>query len=164
MVKSDRFLVGILTGLGLLVALALAIALAGQPADYQPDGDPTHAVRNYLLALEKGDYERAFREISPTVINRPANPNALEESILECHYTFTDLARETSSQFTLLSQDGRSASVRVQQLIYERSDPFDDGQRRSTFVIKLEREDAGWKIIHGDKYWCICWSMPDRCP
>ena len=59
--KNDRFLLGILIGIGLLVALALGLYFLRQegPA-YREDQTPAGVVHNYITAVQLGDYERAL--------------------------------------------------------------------------------------------------------
>jgi len=58
--KQDRFLVGILLGIGVLVVISLALFFVRrEQAVYLPDGSPEAAVHNYVLALQERDFQRA---------------------------------------------------------------------------------------------------------
>lgn len=59
--KQDKFLTGILVGIGALIALALALFFLRQDQrDYLPDDSPEGAVHNYVLATLNRDYEKAY--------------------------------------------------------------------------------------------------------
>ncbi|HEY9075560.1 MAG TPA: hypothetical protein VIO61_03380 [Anaerolineaceae bacterium] len=59
--KQDRFLTGIIVGIALLavVALGLFFARKGNSTSL-PDDTPEGVVQNYVIALQRGDYEKAY--------------------------------------------------------------------------------------------------------
>jgi len=70
--KQDRFLLGILVGIGILVVIALVLFFVRQDKqEYVMDDVPEGVVHNYALALYQGDYQKAYgylaeREDKPT--------------------------------------------------------------------------------------------------
>jgi len=59
--KQDRFLLGILIFIGLLVIAALALFFIRQDSQvYVADDTPEGVTRNYALALQKQDFQRAY--------------------------------------------------------------------------------------------------------
>jgi hypothetical protein len=59
--RQDRFLIGILAGIGILVVLALALFFARRGTlDYGPEDTPEGVTRNFVVAIKKGDYDRAY--------------------------------------------------------------------------------------------------------
>lgn len=59
--KQDKFLTGILIGVGALVLLALALFFTRQDRrDYLPDDTPEGVAHNYALAVLDKDYEKAY--------------------------------------------------------------------------------------------------------
>ncbi|MBT3392334.1 MAG: hypothetical protein HN413_18200 [Chloroflexi bacterium] len=59
--KQDRALLGILGVIIILVIVSLALFfLRGGELEYGPEDTPEGVVRNYVLALHKEDYERAY--------------------------------------------------------------------------------------------------------
>ncbi|HEX7555256.1 MAG TPA: hypothetical protein VF338_01435, partial [Leptolinea sp.] len=59
--KQDRFLVGILIGIGVLVIVALSLFFIRRGAfQYTDDTTPEGTIRNYMLALQKRDFEKAY--------------------------------------------------------------------------------------------------------
>lgn len=59
--KQDKFLTGILVGIGALVILALALFFTRQDRrDYLPEESPEGVAHNYALAVLNKDYEKAY--------------------------------------------------------------------------------------------------------
>ncbi len=59
--KQDRFLLGILIFIGVLVVAALGLFFIRQDSQvYVADDSPDNIIRNYALALQKQDYQRAY--------------------------------------------------------------------------------------------------------
>ena len=73
MQKTDRFLLGFVLGALLLVALVLVLAVRRPPPEYQPEDKPENVALNYLLALQRADYPRAYAALSPALRHYPAS-------------------------------------------------------------------------------------------
>ena len=60
--KQDRFLLGILIGIGALVVLALALFFTRKDntLTYGPEDTPEGVVHNYVVAVFQRDYEKAY--------------------------------------------------------------------------------------------------------
>ena len=59
--KQDRFLTGILIGIGALILLALGLFFTRQDKrDYVADTSPAGVVHNYVLAVLNKDYQKAY--------------------------------------------------------------------------------------------------------
>ncbi len=60
--KQDKFLIGILIGIGALVLLALGLFFIRQESkrDYIADSTPDGVVHNYVLAVLNKDYQKAY--------------------------------------------------------------------------------------------------------
>jgi hypothetical protein len=74
MLRQDRFLIGILIGLGILAAAAvLAVVARSSRVTYLDDSSPSGVVHNYLLALQRGETDRAYAYLAdfPTRPSRP---------------------------------------------------------------------------------------------
>ncbi len=156
--KQDRFLTGILIGIGVLVAAALAVFFARQNTQtYLAEDTPEGVVHNYVLALINKDYERAYGyladlEYKPTYeeFRRPflqgsANPES--DSV--------DIGASYVS--------GDDATVEVSQ-IYNTSDPFSPPYRYQQKAV-LVRQGGAWKITSMPLYnfWDYNWySEPPK--
>ena len=60
--KQDKFLTGILIGIGALILLALVLFFTRQngKSDYVTDDNPEGVVNNYVLAVLNKDYQKAY--------------------------------------------------------------------------------------------------------
>ena len=59
--KQDRFLIGILAGIALLVVISLVVFFTRQNNQaYMADDTPEGVVHNYVLAAINDDYEKAY--------------------------------------------------------------------------------------------------------
>jgi len=150
--KQDRFLTGILIGIGVLVVIALAVFFARKDTqDYVSDATPEGVVHNYVLAILNKDYEKAYGyladlEHKPTYeqfrrpfLNGYVNPQNAA----------VDVGRSEIS--------GDEASVEVSQ-IYNQSDPFSSGYRDTQRAI-LVKQNGAWKISSMPAYnfWDYSW-------
>ncbi|HLB64232.1 MAG TPA: hypothetical protein VJJ46_05280, partial [Anaerolineales bacterium] len=65
MLRQDRFLLGILVGLAVLAAAAVVAVVVRSPqAAYVDDLTPAGVVHNYVLALQRGETERAYGHLA----------------------------------------------------------------------------------------------------
>jgi len=60
--KKDRFLIGILVGIGALIAAALVVFFMreGDGQTYLQENTPDGIVHNYVLALQQSDFQKAY--------------------------------------------------------------------------------------------------------
>jgi len=59
--RQDRFLIGILAGIGLLVVLSVALFFIRRGTlEYGPEDQPEGVARNFVVAVKKGDLDRAY--------------------------------------------------------------------------------------------------------
>ena len=150
--KQDRFLTGILVGIGLLVVVALAVFFTRKDSQtYIPDNTPDGVVHNYVVALLKKDYEKAYGYLAeldykPTYdnfrksfLNGTVNPNNGAVDIGTAEITNDE------------------ASVEV-TMINNPSDPFSTGYRDTQRAI-LAKQNGSWKISSMPIYyfWDYSW-------
>ncbi|MBW2589509.1 MAG: hypothetical protein JRD71_02105, partial [Deltaproteobacteria bacterium] len=64
--KKDRFLIGILVGIGVLITAALVVFFTrqGDGQTYMQESTPDGVVHNYVLALQQGDFQKAYGYLS----------------------------------------------------------------------------------------------------
>ena len=60
--KKVRFLIGILAGIGVLITAALVVFFIrqGDGQTYMGENTPDGIVHNYVLALQQGDFQKAY--------------------------------------------------------------------------------------------------------
>ena len=152
--KQDRFLTGILIGIGLLVIAALAVFFTRRDTQtYVADDTPEGVVHNYVVAVLEKDYEKAYsyladlehkpdyEEFRQAFLNGMVNPGNSAIDIGEAEViddeAYVDVA-----------------------LIYNPSDPFSTGYRdvqRAGLVL----QNGAWKLTSMPSYyfWEYNWYM-----
>jgi hypothetical protein len=159
--RQDRFLIGILAGIGLLVVLSLAVFfIRNDAATYGPEDSPEGVLHNYVLALQNRDYERAYTFLSGF---------AGKPDLSRFRQAFTDYQKREVSQTgvemtsTSLSHDGQSAQVSL-ALLHGGSGLFDEGYRENNSAT-LVLENGVWKVASvAYPFWSYEWSQPESFP
>lgn len=160
--QNDRLLLGIVAGIAVIVVAAFGLAVRQPAPDYTTGTAPQDVALNYLLALRRGDYERAYGYVAPTVAGYPAT---LEQFVDEG----SDLARYNPDQATTESVEsttvtGDRAVVTVRQTSFDEGGLFESQQYDSEYMMRLERSPGDeWRIAHSDIYWYHCWDRPADC-
>lgn len=149
--KQDRFLLGILAGIAILVLVALVVFFVRPDRlEYVDDSTPEGVVRNYIVALHLKDYEKAYTylaeaEYKPTL-------DEFSQAFLLNYVTPSSAGVEVLEA----QVSGEKASVQV-SLLHNPSDPFSGGYRSSDYA-SLERQDGQWKIKQAPyPYWYYDW-------
>lgn len=152
--KQDRFLTGILVGIGLLVVVALAVFFTRKDSQtYIAEDTPEGVVHNYVLAVLNKDYEKAYGyladlEYKPTYenfrrafLNGEVNPQNQAVDIGESEIV------------------GDVATVDL-ELIYNNSDPFSTGYR-NMMTADLVKQNGAWKLTLMPQYnfWGYDWFV-----
>jgi hypothetical protein len=137
--KQDRFLTGILIGIGVLILLALVLFFTRQDKqEYVADTTPEGVVHNYVVAILEKDYTRAYGyladlEDKPTYedfrqsfFNGIVNPNdtGVDVDTAEIH------------------EDEAVVSL---TLFYSYSDPFSSGYQSTDRALLVDQNGA-WKL------------------
>jgi len=150
--KQDRFLTGILVGIGVLVILALAVFFTRKDSQtYVSDDTPEGVVHNYVVAVLKKDYERAYGYLAD--LDHKPTPEDFRKSFLNGYINPANSALDIGrSEIT-----NDEASVEVTQ-IYSPSDPFSTGYRDTQRAILVEQNGV-WKISSMPAYnfWDYNW-------
>jgi hypothetical protein len=155
--KQDRFLTGILIGIGLLIVVALAVFFTRKDTQtYVSDDTPEGVVHNYVVAVLNKEYEKAYGYLAD-LENKPTYD--------EFHNSFlTGMINPGSSGVDIGQSDitGDDATVEV-TLVYNPSDPFSTGYRDTQRAI-LVKQNGAWKISSMPQYnfWDYNWyqEMP----
>lgn len=157
MKSTDKFLIGIVGGIVLIVVAAIAVVLLRPKPEYRPENTPEDIVHNYLLALKKGDYERAYNYLSPKLKDYPEDTEAFTDDI-DDHSGAFSLDENTSLNVQSSRITGERSTVKVLETAFYGGGLFDSGQHDYTFDMKLRLEDGIWKLVDGDSYWVDCWE------
>jgi hypothetical protein len=150
--KQDRFLTGILIGIGVLVIAALAVFFTRSDTQtYVSEDTPEGVTHNYVVAVLDKDYEKAYTYLAE-LDNRPTYEqfrDAFIKGFLNPENTSVDIG---GSEIT-----GDTASVEV-ALVYNPSDPFSTGYRDVQRAV-LVLQDGSWKLSSMPTYyfWDYSW-------
>jgi hypothetical protein len=154
--KQDRFLLGIIIGIAVVIVAALALFFlrqADKPDYYEPENTPDIVVHNYIVALQKGDYNRGLSYLS-NVGNKP-DIIRFRQDLFNQNQNLTGY----SLQIGDTQINGDSATVAV-NIIQAGSGLFGDSSSQSQNVT-LDRETSGWKISAMPyPYWSYDWYQP----
>ena len=153
--KQDRFLLGILIGIGALVILALALFFTRKEdtLTYVPDDTPEGVVHNYVVAIFQRDYEKAYSYLAEKK-DKPTLEK-FRESFLQNYVNPDNMGLDIGG--TELNGDQAFVTVYVQ---YGSSDPFSSGNRNEERAVLL-KQDGLWKLTQmPGNFWAWDWYQP----
>ena len=150
--KQDRFLTGILIGIGVLVVLALVIFFARKDTQtYVADETPEGAVHNYVVAVLNKDYEKAYGYLAD--LEHKPTLEQFRDSFLKGMVNPDNYAVDIGQSDVI----GDNATVEV-ALIYNSSDPFSTGYRDTSQRAILIKQNGLWKISSMPyNFWDYSW-------
>lgn len=164
MKKTDKLLIGIVTGIVLLVVAAFGVALGKPKQAYQAEDKPEGVGFNYLFALQQKDYARAYGYLSPTLRHYPPDAESFTNDVRNNYVTGG--LEDSSTTLEIVSVDivGNQAFVEFRRTDFYAGDLFNSYQSSYNFTMTLERDGSGgWKIVHSDNYWLWCWDNVSPC-
>jgi hypothetical protein len=154
--QRDRFLTGILVGIGVLVLLALILFFVrDRGVDYVDESTPAGVVQNYVLSLQRRDYERAHAYLSVQAALVP-----LDRFVEHFSSYGGDQIAQSAIEIgeTIDLPDGK-ATVRI--TIIRGSGGIFDGVYRQMESVSLQQENGAWKITAAPyPYWDYGWDFP----
>ncbi|MFC1879232.1 hypothetical protein ACFLZW_04905 [Chloroflexota bacterium] len=162
MVKNDKFLVGIVIGILVLVLVTVVYVMMQSAPEYMSEDTAAGVAHNYLLALQFEDYERALSYIAPCVQGVPQDPDAFGR-LVERDSGFYGLRRDVSLLVEETFEQNEKTLVRVNQTRFESGDPFDSRIDQKTFLMSVDLFDGNWRVYHSEKYWDRSWKVKS-CP
>ncbi len=162
MKSTDKFLIGIVAGIVLLIIVAFVVTLARPEPTYQAEDTPEGVAHNYLLALQQEDYERAYGYLSPTLEGYPVSAEEFARDVRDHSWSFRldeDITLAVESSRVI----GNRAVVDVRESRFYDGDLFDSSQSTTVFEMELQLEDGEWKIVHSNCYFAWCWMSDEGC-
>jgi len=117
---------------------------------------------NYLVALQKEEYERAYSYLSPSLDGYPASAEEFAEHVQDDSWRFR-LNADATLSVESAKITGSLATVRVGESHFRSGDLFDTDQSISFFAMGLQLEDGEWKIVDADYYFSRCWEREELC-
>lgn len=156
--KQDRFLTGILIGIAVLVVLALVVFFVRKDnLVYVADSTPEGVVQNYVVALHKRDFDKAYAYLA-TLENKPSLEQ-FRQSFLNHNVDPANAGLELGKA----EISGNTATVSL-GVIYTPGDPFSSGYRNTDYA-QLVLENGAWKIKQMPfNFWAYDWYQPTPMP
>lgn len=153
--KQDRFLVGILIFIGLLVVAALALFFIRKDTQvYVADDSPDHIVQNYVLAVQKQDFQRAYDYLADM------NGKPTYEAFRRAYLTNQLNLSSNGIQVGTVQYVSNTEAVVNLTLLYAGGGPFSQGSS-STDRATLVQAGGTWKISYMPyPYWSYDWYQP----
>jgi hypothetical protein len=145
-----------MVGIGVLVAVALILFFIRQEqVSYGVDGTPEGVTRNYLLALQRNDYERAYSYLAEG-INKP-DLSGFRQPFLT--YQSAEVAN-ASVEVGVTSPDLQGDSALVQVTILRGGGDLFSDVYRDRQVVNLVRQNGAWKIrLAPYPFWDYQWDL-----
>jgi hypothetical protein len=157
--KQDRFLMGILIFIGVLVVAALVLFFVrNEKPAYGPEDKPAGVLYNYAVALQLHDYERAYNYLAEKD-NKPSY-DAFQQSFLTRQLDTSNAALQIGNLQMLENGD---AWVNV--IIQQTGGGLLDQGWSNTDKGTLTRQKGAWKITYLPyPYWSWDWYQPIPAP
>lgn len=150
--KQDRFLLGILIGIGVLILAALIVFFSRQNQQtYNPEGTPDGAVHNYILAVLNGNYQKAYGYLAD-LDNKPSY-----DTFRRSFATGSVNPSDTGVTIGKTDVTGDDATVEV-NTVNAQGDPF-SSEFNNTGSAHLVKQNGGWNILSMTAYnlWDYNW-------
>jgi hypothetical protein len=140
LMKQDRFLMGILVGIGILMVLALIVFFTRKDTQtYISEDAPEGVVHNYVVAVLNKDYEKAYSYLAD--LDHKPTYEEFRDSFLKGMVNPSGYAVDIGQSEII----GDNATVEI-ALIYNSSDPFSSGYRDTSQRAILVKQNGLWKI------------------
>ena len=155
--RQDRFLTGILIFIAVLVVAAVALFFFRQRGElsYGPEDTPEGTVHNYVVALVKRDYSRAYGYLA----SDPSKPD-----LGRFQQAVVNMAAEIGgASLQIHGHETTSTGDTIVYLTITRSPGglFSDPYREDQTAL-LTREGGAWKIkALPYPYWAYDWYQPE---
>jgi hypothetical protein len=159
--NSDKLLLAIVLGIIVLVIIAFVVIARRPQPQFQSLDTPEAVVHDYLLALQLGDYERAYGFLSPEI----AYPGDIDEFYDSLRLRPWEIEMSDNTSLVVESSQpvsGQSVAVVVRQ-IYNNNTLFGGDSYSDTFRMRVENDGQGWKLASGERFWSSCWGEENKC-
>jgi hypothetical protein len=157
--KQDRFLTGILIGIGVLIVVALGLFFTRQDKrEYIADDTPEGVTYDYVLAIVNKDYEKAYGYLAE-LDNKPTY-----EQFRQSFFNGSVNPGNAGVDVGSADINGDEAIVEL-TLVYSPSDPFSSGYQNTDRAL-LVNQDGEWKLSAMPTYsfWDYSWYLEKTQP
>lgn len=156
--KQDRFLLGILVGIAVLIVVALGLFFTRQDTQtYLTADTPEAVVFNYVLAVTEKDYQKAYSYLAD--LDHKPTYDEFRQSFFNGMVSPDEVGVDVGEA----TVHGDEANVEM-NMVYSASDPFTSGYRNEDHAL-LVRQDDAWKISSMPyNFWDYNWYQPKSNP
>ncbi len=149
--KQDKFLTGILIGIGALILLALGLFFLRQDKrDYMADTSPDGVVHNYVLAVLNKDYQKAYGYLAD-LKNKPTYEE-FRQSFFNGMVNPADVGVDVGSV-----EINKSEAVVNLSVYYSNSDPFSSRYASEDRALLIQQQGQ-WKLNSmPSNFWSYDW-------
>jgi hypothetical protein len=149
--KQDRFLTGILIGIGVLILIALIMFFTRKDTkDYMVANSPDAAVYNFVLAITNKDYKTAYTYLA----EKDHKPTY--EQFRQSFYNGSVNSNNVGVSVGKAEIDGDAALVNL-TMVYSSTDPFSGGSSNPDRA-QLVKQNGAWKITYMPyNFWAYDW-------
>jgi hypothetical protein len=157
---SDRFLIVIVVGALVVAGAAAATTLwhRSEPT-YRADAAPEAVAYNFLLALQKQDYARAYTYISPQLAGYPRSVAEFASQMGMPYQGGPE--RNATVEVEPARITGDLATVGVRETFFYTGGLFNSGENTINYPVLLQRVDGTWLVINGGNHWNGNWKPPE---
>ena len=156
--KNDKFLIGIVIGIILLIVIAVVAVLLRTPEneEYVAVEDPAGVVHNYFLAIQRKDYEKAYGYLSDDLPSKPSLDEFTRQIDGQSRNTEASLSIGETRLGDLQTQvDVSITTYRPGGLLDSNS--YTD---RNTAFLRAAGDGSEWKLTQFPyPYWGYNWDM-----
>ena len=143
MKSSNRLLLWFGAAIGALIALSiLLVALTARQPPRLPLNTPEGTVQTYLLALNNGDYPKAFGYLSP----QPQQGLTYDNWVSQLVNRRPNNVSSWKASLGSTTVTGNQAVVNVVISVFAPGGPFSDPVRTNNVTFTLIRSRDGWLI------------------
>jgi hypothetical protein len=149
--KQDKFLTGILVGIGVLILLALGLFFIRQDKrDYVAETSPDGVVHNYVLAILNKDYQKAYGYLAD--LEHKPTYEEFRQSFFNGMVNPADVGVDVGS--VEINKDEAVVSLSV---YYSNTDPFSSRYASQDRAL-LVQQNGVWKLNSmPNNFWSYNW-------
>lgn len=138
--KQDKFLTGILIGIGALILLALALFFLRKDSqrEYMTDSTPEGVTHNYVLAVLNKDYQKAYGYLAD-LENKPTY-----EQFRQSFFNGMVNPSDAGVEIGAAEISGDEAVVTL-SVYYSANSPFESRYASQDRAL-LVKQDGAWKL------------------
>jgi hypothetical protein len=150
--KQDKFLTGILIGIGVLILLALVLFFVRRDSkrDYVADSTPDGVVHNYVLAVLNKDYQKAYSYLAD--LEHKPTYEEFRQSFFNGNINTSNVGVDVGA--VDINKDEATVTL---SMYYNNNDPFSNRYSTPDRAL-LVKQNGVWKLNSMPyQFWSYNW-------